>query len=228
MSPLRVPVPSARVVWVVWLIAAVMFVLVSGWVVYTLLSQGNDIKHSDAQADAAFAAAKTNQQTAAEAKNAAKALARQVERLGGDPVVDPGNIPGPTPVAGPEGVPGRRGPRGFPGVPGIPGVPGDSGPRGLIGAPGATGAPGGPGDPGQQGAQGAPGADGGPGQQGPQGPPGDPGQQGPKGDPGADGAPGRDAFPFTFTFTIPDFDGRDLTFTCTVTNQAATATCSAA
>jgi len=113
---------------------------------------------------------------------AATALARQVRRLGGRPVVQPTAVP--TPVAGPQGSTGNTGPRGPAGAQGIPG------PRGATGARGQTGPDGQPGVPGPAGDRGSSGETGPQGPTGPPGPPGPAGEQGPKGDPGDAGAQG--------------------------------------
>lgn len=120
----------------------------------------------------------------------ARALAKQVEDLGGKPVVTP-----PPPEQGPQG---ERGERGLPGI-GIRGPRGETGPRGrppsageLLAAatqafnanpppPGEDGSDGRDGVDGEDGADGTDGADGRDGVDGEQGPPGPPGPSCPDG-----------------------------------------------
>jgi hypothetical protein len=68
------------------------------------------------------------------AQNAAEALAGQVQRLGGNPVVKPSDLP--EAVTGPIGIPGARG---EPGSTGPRGLPGGTGPRGATGLQGDAG-----------------------------------------------------------------------------------------
>jgi hypothetical protein len=137
---------------------------------------------------------------AAAATDAVQQLATQVEQLGGDPVVDPSDLPtGPAGPAGATGAAGAIGPQGPAGPTGPQGLTGQRGPRGVEGATGATGSTGAKGDTGSSGDNGSSGATGaqgpkgdtgdqGPqgerGEQGPKGDTGDPGPQGPQGDPG--------------------------------------------
>lgn len=103
-------------------------------------------------------------------QQASQALARQVRKLGGTPLVSP-------PVEVSEGPAGAVGPVGPPGPQGVPGLPGAMGPRGRAGqagVPGPTGPTGPAGEP------------------GPRGEKGDAGPQGPAGPAGADGQPGKD------------------------------------
>jgi hypothetical protein len=103
-----------------------------------------------------------------------------------------------TPEQGPTGSTGATGPQGEPGSDSL--IPGPTGP---VGAPGASGAPGSPGEPGQSvvGPQG---------DTGPQGPPGDVGPAGPT------GPAGESAFPFSFSFTVPDVFGQPTQYVCIV------------
>jgi hypothetical protein len=118
-------------------------------------------------------------------------LAQQVEGLGANPIVEPGDSD-PTRVV--VGIPGERGPAGpigDPGDPGESGEPGDEGPAGV------------PGDPGESvaGPEGPAGA---------MGPPGPPGETGPRG-------PAIQSFTFTFltqTYFCSDPDG-DQAYECT-------------
>jgi len=204
----RLPDPSQRSVQIAKVAVCIATLLFFVWLIFTVIHQQNQIDSAEAKTDAVAATAHTNGQTARQAKEQARALAQQVKRLGGTPVVDPRDIPGPSPVPGPAGQAGTPGPQGPRGFPGIPGIQGPEGPRGFFGDLGPAGPPGGPGDPGPQGAQGPPGADGAQGPQGPQGPPGpqgDQGPQGPRGDPGT-ATPGTylcpDVSPFLHGFTI--------------------------
>jgi hypothetical protein len=116
---------------------------------------------------------------------------------GAEGPVGPAGDAGPRGIQGPEGPQGKRGPRGFTG---IDGPVGQKGPKG---------------DPGEsvvgpQGQKGEPGEQGPAGPAGPQGPKGDPGDKGEQGDPGID------AYPFSFTFTIPGVVGNTTySVTCT-------------
>jgi hypothetical protein len=115
------------------------------------------------------------------------ALARQVERLGGQPVGGPPGSrgePGKT-VRGPRGESGPKGDTGKTGSPGPTGSPGKNGADGDAGNDGADGV-------GENGESGAPGNAGVDGQQGAQGEPGPAGPQGEPGAAGADGADGKD------------------------------------
>jgi len=109
---------------------------------------------------------------------AADLLAAQVERRGGDPVVDPADLPGPAGAPGLSGLDGEDG---------RDGRDGRTGPRGPRGYPGA-------GTDGASGIDGrdsiTPGPDGAPGPQGDQGPPGPAGADGPAGQDGARGPAG--------------------------------------
>lgn len=147
------------------------------------------------------------------------ALARQVEDLGGTPVVGPPGTrgkPGPsvTGPPGPAGQPGEDGdsatgppgPSGSPGQPGRDGADGTSA-TGAPGAPGADGSPGAPGEPGSPGAEGPPGPQGEPGPAGAQGERGEKGEQGPAGSP-----------PSSWTFTY-----RGVTYMCTPSGSGSTA-----
>lgn len=116
------------------------------------------------------------------------ALARQVERLGGEPVAGPPGSRG-EPGKTVKGPPGERGETGKPGSPGPSGSPGKNGDNGKEGDDGTTGEPGPSGSPGVAGEQGAEGSQGEPGPAGPQG---EPGPAGADGEDGTDGKDGRD------------------------------------
>lgn len=189
--------------------------------------------------------ARGNQKALTQAQKAVGQLARQVERLGGEPVVQPSDLPDAEPVPGPQGLPGLRGPRGprgpvgpqgERGFPGAQGPVGSTGPRGLTGkrgAAGATGATGAQGAQGSQGEIGPAGPQGPPGERGPAGPAGPAGDRGPAGPPGpqgergpagADGTPGRGITSITCTddrgatFVFTYTDGTSDTVTCTEVN----------
>lgn len=93
---------------------------------------------------------------------ATAALAEQVERLGGEPVVGPPGEPGepgasiigPPGPQGPPGLPGPQGETGRRGSPGPEGEPGEPGPQGEPGSPGPQGSPGPPGPQGEKGEKG--------------------------------------------------------------------------
>ncbi|MFC8429929.1 collagen-like protein [Streptomyces sp. NPDC057253] len=125
-----------------------------------------------------------------------RALAQQVERLGGTPVTGPPGSQG-EPGASITGPPGPIGP---PGPSGSPGEDGQDGKAGTDGAS-ATGAPG---------ASGAPGRDGetvvGP--TGPVGPSGPAGERGEKGDTGEQGPPGPagQSCPDGYSWQTPSYD----------------------
>jgi type II secretory pathway pseudopilin PulG len=127
-------------------------------VVVILLVNGLARNVHEAQAKADRSAAKADRSEAAtKAATAAVAdLARQVRHLGGQPVIDPVQLPevGPTGATGPQGATGDTGPRG------LRGLIGPKGATGATGAVGATGPQGPKGDPGKNGTDGAPGATG--------------------------------------------------------------------
>lgn len=206
----------------------ILAVLVVG-TIFQIYQQGERLDEAEARGDA-FA---TSQR---ESTQQARALAAQVERLGGDPVVEPAEIAQPAPQPGPRGeqgeagIPGPIGPRGPQGEPGAmgprgsPGSEGDTGPRGVrgpqgeIGDTGDTGAvgPGGPAGPiGDTGPQGLTGAQGETGATGPQGPPGPQGEQGLRGEQGPIGPQGEPGHPFTFIFQFEIFPFGTYQVTCT-------------
>lgn len=168
---------------------------------YRVDSLGTQLEES--QADRKQLHADLNEQEAA-----SSALAEQVKRLGGKPVVDP-------PVVEPlPGAAGKDGSAGSPGAAGKDGAPGVDGKDGQPGKPGAAGADGEDGEDGQPGPAGAPGE------------PGADGADGKDGAPGADGADGTDGKDGrsiesvscegglgTFTFTYSD--GTTQTVQCT-------------
>jgi hypothetical protein len=112
--------------------------------------------------------ARRNEERLEQAEVGIAALAEQVESLGAEPVVEPGDIngdivviPGPK---GDKGEPGTDGPVGPIGPTGAPGPPGADGAAGSDGATGASGAAGEAGEAGQAGTPGEPGAPGAPGE----------------------------------------------------------------
>lgn len=136
------------------------------------------------------------------------ALAGQVKRLGGKPVVTPTNVP--ETITGPAGVPGQAGQRGDQGT---AGPRGPAGPRGATGTPGQRGTVGATGATGQTGAQGPPGP---PGKDGADGKNGDPGPPGPAGPAGPAGAQGPAGYPDSFTYTTgAGIPGQETTYRCT-------------
>lgn len=155
--------------------------------------------HSDATAASALAAVKSANTVATANAEAVKELADQVKALGGQPVVEPSDLPTPEPgpagANGAAGSPGSTGPQGPPGPVGPTGqaIKGERGPRGFTGGDGPTGTPGAT-------VKGDTGATGPEGPAGPQGPPGKDGKDGadghdstvpgPQGDPGPACQPG--------------------------------------
>jgi len=181
-------VPSRRAVWLAWLAAGVILVALFLWLIYTTVSTANHLRTSDDRLDQSQSEQHRLARSAAGNAKAAAALAAQVRRLGGRPVVQPSTLPTPTP--GPRGEPGAAGARGAAGQPGAPGPRGATGARGPAGPDGQPGIPGSRGDTGTQGPAGPagpPGPQGPPGEQGPQGPKGDTGDQGPRGPQGDPG-----------------------------------------
>jgi len=209
MSPWSMPRASKRAVVAAWTLVAVLFTALALWLIVTVVQQSNEIK--DAQS--------VNQ-----AQDRALAEAnRRLEEAGQRPVPTP--EPGEPGQAGPPGPSGPVGPQGPPGPQGLTGPQGARGKQGIRGALG---------EPGAEGAAGATGATGAQGPAGPQGPAGEQGPQGPAGPAGADGQDGakgptgEDAFPFTFSFTVPSNPAQSTTYTvnctvdgCTVTESSA-------
>lgn len=151
----------------------------------------------ESRADGVALEADLNEQEAA-----SSALAQQVRRLGGKPVVDPPKV---DPLPGPAGSAGRDGPRGRPGEDGKDGRPGADGEDGTDGTNGTDGEDGADGQPGPMGATGADGKD---------------GANGADGADGTDGKDGRSVESVqcdnglgTFTFTYSD--GTSQTVQCT-------------
>lgn len=132
------------------------------------------------------------------AVSAVTELAAQVRALGGEPVVEPSELPktGPRGDVGPAGPPGPQGPIGPQGI---------QGPRGKQGQTGSTGV----------------------GTTGPAGPQGEPGPSGQDGKAGADGATGP-AGPagYPASFTIIGLGGQQMT--CTDPDGDHNYTCNAA
>lgn len=137
------------------------------------------------------------------ATSAVTDLARQVRSMGGEPVVEPSELPSPGPAGaqgdqGPQGVQGPTGPQGPQGVPGVPG------PQGAVGAA-LTGPAGPPGPKGDT---------------GPAGPAGKDGSDGKNGTNGSDGAPGRGVAsidcngPVPMSLTVTYTDGTTQTVAC--------------
>lgn len=156
---IRIPEPSTRTLRWAWFVVALAVVVAATWLI---LSVSHRLDRSDARTAAADSHAAKAERVATQATAAANALADQVRRLGGQPVVEPSQLPqvGPTGAAGatgatgPTGATGARGPRGLRGLMGLPG------PTGATGATGPAGATGAKGEPGKDGADGATGATG--------------------------------------------------------------------
>lgn len=176
-----------------------------GWMFYLVADTRNDLKASDQESSELREDVALNQA-------AAEALAKQLERRGIEPNVDPDDLP-----QGDQGPAGPIGPAGLPGIPGPPGPAGDPGPKGPRGIPGTTGPPGptgpegpfgptGPsgdkGDRGDTGAQGATGATGDTGAKGDTGEAGPKGDTGPEGPRGPEGPQGPAGYPDSFSFDL--------------------------
>lgn len=170
---MRAPVPSRRTVTgLVW-VAILAVIALTGFLVVRVASLGTAVTASEHDLDHAASARAQLESDLDAQQAAARALARQVRRLGGTPVVTPT-----TGAQGPAGIPGLTGP------PGPRGPVGPRGPKGDTGNAGSTGTTGSQGSTGSTGATGPAGPKGDTGPQGPQGPQGD---QGPKGDTGPAG-----------------------------------------
>lgn len=171
-----------------------LIALCLAFVVLYLRNFGDRIDRLEARGDAYAALADEAARQAELNARAANELARQVGRLGAEPVVEPPVPDVDLPLVGPIG------PRGLPGMDGRAGRPGPRGPAGTTGATGEAGRDG---------------ADGPPGPAGPAGPAGAPGPAGPAGEQGPPGYP--DSFTFTDsvgrTYRCDDPDG-DRAYTC--------------
>jgi collagen triple helix repeat protein len=126
-------------------------------------------------------------------------LAQQVESLGGEPLVTPGDVAAQIGATGATGLTGPRGPQGDPGPAGPAGPEGPKGDKGDPGEPGDATAP----------------------SLGPPGPPGVTGEQGNQGEPGPQGPqgePGQSVTSFEFDFLLSHYvctdEDADGTFTC--------------
>ena len=150
------------------------------------------VNHADHRAD-------ENAERSEAALTAVADLANQVRSMGGHPVVEPSELPGPVGASGPAGPAGATG---------ATGATGDTGPRGPRGYPGPTGPVGPMGPAGATGAKGE------------TGPKGEPGQDGKDGADGKDGQDGRGIAsvscdgPALTTFTITYTDGTTQTVSC--------------
>lgn len=187
--PRTLPVPSQRAVRVSWYFAGALLAALISWLVWVVVATANHLEHSDRrlqQVNSRLTISQEQQHALAQAARdnakAAAALADQVRRLGGRPVVKPSTLP--TPVVGPKGDAGIPGVVGAVGPQGEQGPPGPRGPRGATGARGPAGVDGQPGTPGPTGPRGEQGPAGPPGPQGERGEPGPPGDRGPQGQSG--------------------------------------------
>jgi hypothetical protein len=172
----HIPEPSPRALRWAWYLVALAALIAVIWLV---LSVSYHQRETDQKAARAA-------RVADQATSAANDLAAQVRAMGGQPVVEPSNLPKP-------GTAGPAGPQGLPGPPGVQGLPGPQGLRGLMGKPGVAGVPG------PAGAT------------GPQGPKGEPGKDGQDGADGAIGPVGPAGYPASFTFTA--IGGQEMTCT---------------
>lgn len=223
---MKLPVPSRRaIVVLLWVAGIAVALLVAAMLVMIMrLSHDNaDLEH---RADAGRADRADLRHALGQQDQALDEANRRLTRLGERPVTTPPSMPelitGPAGERGEAGAPGEQGPRGLRGEPGKPGprgLPGEDGARGQTGATGAPGAAGAKGDTGPAGPAGADGAT------GPQGPPGPAGPAGADGQNGTNGTDGKDAFPFTFTFTVQTNPVHSQTYTCTITDPAQPVTC---
>lgn len=219
----RLPVPSHRAVRFAWVaVAAALLLLILGlvWVIFTtgahLDASDRKLEHTNHRLDTAQAEQQRLATAARRNATAASALAAQVRKLGGRPVVKPSTLPVPNP--------GPRGARGETGLPGRRGKPGPAPTMAQIQRAVQTHCVKIPcrGPRGPAGRNGEPGADG---AQGPAGPAGAPGKDGQPGPAGERGDRGRDAYPFTFTFVVPVNPAQSYTYTCTVTDPSEPVTC---
>lgn len=184
-------VPSHRTVRWVWYLFALVLACMVAWLVWMVITTTTRLDENAGRLD-------RSEQVARENADAAASLAAQVERLGGDPVVDPETLPEPGPQgeAGETGDTGAIGPQGPRGLPGLRGIRGRDGEDGVDGADGADGI----------------------GRTGPTGTTGPAGPQGPQGERGEPGDP----FPFTWTFTVQTNPGQSTTYTVTCTRDGCT------
>jgi hypothetical protein len=184
----RLPEPSTRALRWAWYCVALVTAAAIAWLVVSVAHQTD---RTDQKAAAAERQADRAEKSAAVAIAAANDLAEQVRSLGGEPVVEPSDLP----QVGPQGDIGPQGPAG---ATGATGPRGPRGPKGVPGPAGATGAKGDPGPAGQDGKDGTDGTDGADGAAGPAGYP--------------------TSFSFTWLggqeFTCTDPDG-DHAYTCT-------------
>lgn len=159
---IRRPIPHSPVVIILGLLTVVL--VLGSYIVWDTLQSREKAENQGVVASNAI--------------TAAQSLCAQVTALGGVCVIDPDQLPKPSPVAGPAGP---IGPAGLPGSAGPTGRTGPQGPPGPEGAAGLPGPPGPAGDPGQDGVNGADGTEGATGAQGEQGLPGPTGPAGPPG-----------------------------------------------
>lgn len=196
---MRMPEPSTRVVRILGVLVVLAGIALLVGLVVALAVLHDRVDEGERDRTELIRQSRQNQDAASQNAQAAEQLHDQVERLGGNPVVEPRDIrtpvptvtpsPGPTGPRGAAGALGPRGgsgPRGQAGESGAPGARGPQGPQGPPGEPGAPGETGPAGAPGEAGPPGEPGAQGPPGPPGPPGPQGERGPQGPQGPPGAD------------------------------------------
>lgn len=198
------PFGTERAVRIVWAIVALIAAAIFVWVVVSLLQLDDDYDALEQRSDASAA---DQADLRADLEAQALALEEANRRL-----VDAGERPVPEPAPGAPGQQGLQGLKGDPGEDGTDGVDGKPGRRGVAGKPGVDGADGRDGVDGVDGKDGAPGADGSPGRDGRDGADGLPGQ------------PGRDAFPFTFRFTVQENPAQSTTYTVTCTVEGCTVT----
>lgn len=191
-------------------IITVFAVVVIAWFAVILHGLTGRITNAEASSD-------DNAANARAALNAADRLARQVEGLGGTPVVEPSNLPTPA-----KSTRGRTGATGQAGAAGSQGAAGPRGPgptrsqiaaalSAFCGAGKCVGPAGATGKDGKDGATGATGS------QGATGPAGAPGAT------GGDGATGPAGYPSSFTFTYLGAN-----YTCTDSDGDRAYTCEAA
>lgn len=235
---MRAPVPSSRTVRVLLVLATLLAVAIVAWLFYLVLSLSAQSK--DTEVELHQSALDRDQLRAQNARqDAALAEANKQLAEAGKPQVP---VPAePTAVVGPRGPAGANGANAsdaqvVAAVNAFCSVRNDCtgpmGPRGATGPAGPKGDTGAQGEQGERGLTGAPGPAGPTGAKGPKGDTGPAGADstvpGPAGPAGPTGPAGKDAYPFTFTFTVQDNPVQSTTYTCTVTDPNTPATCTPA
>ena len=140
---------------------AVLTVVILGGFYITVDNFSDRLAASEAQAREDTVTARIERQ---KSERKVEALARQLEQLGAQPIVEPDDdVPLSqryVPIPGPRGPAGPTGPTGRSGTPGAPGAAGDDGSTGAAGQTGPAGPKGDTGAKGDTGDRGPAGADG--------------------------------------------------------------------